>query len=63
MEAMNLMMEGGEGGEMKIFREDQHSTWENYFSGDQIMNCLGRNVFESTMTCRRDRLLGDIEGR
>ena len=29
MEAMKLMVEGGEGDERKIFREHPHSTWDN----------------------------------
>ena len=62
MEVMKLMVEGWEGDERKTFCEHPHSTWENYFSGDQIMNWLGGNGFGSTMTCRRDRLPGEIEG-
>ena len=62
MEVMKLMVEGEEGDKRKIFREHLHSTWENYFSGEQIMNWLGGNEFGSTMTCRRDRLPGEIEG-
>ena len=62
MEAMKLMVEGEEGDERKTFREHPHSTWENYFSGDQKMNWLGGNGFGSTMKCRRDQLPGEIEG-
>jgi hypothetical protein len=46
----------------KIFREKPHSTWDNYFSGDMILNWLGENGFSSTMTCRRDRLPAEIPG-
>ena len=56
------MVEGEEGDERKIFREHPHSTWENYFSGGQIMNWIGRNGFEDTMMCRKYQLSGDIEG-
>ena len=38
MEVMNMMAEGEEGGERKTFREHLHSTRENYFSGNQIIN-------------------------
>ena len=52
--------EGEEGYEKKIFRENPHSTWDNYFSGDHIMDELGGIVFGATMTCRRYRLPGEI---
>ena len=63
MEVMKLMVEGEDGYERKTFHENPHSTWENYFSGDQIMNWLGGNGFGSTMTCRRDWFPADIEGK
>ena len=37
-----------------------HSTWDNYFSGDQATNWLGRNGFGATMACRRYWLPGGI---
>ena len=40
----------------KIFKSYPHMTWDNYFSGDAIMDYLGRKGFGATMTCRRDRL-------
>jgi hypothetical protein len=40
----------------QIFMERPHSTWDNFFSGDQIFNWLGERGFAATMTCRRDRL-------
>jgi len=42
----------GDGG---IFRTYPHMTWDNYFSGDSIMDYLGKKGFGATMTCRRDR--------
>lgn len=30
-------------------------TWDNYFSGDQIMEWLGANGFSATMTTNRGR--------
>ena len=60
MEVMNLVLKVEEGDERKIFREHPHSTWDNYFSGDQIINWISGNVFGATMTCRRDRLPGEI---
>ena len=59
---MKLMVEGEEEDE-KSFREHPHSTWERYFSGDNIMDWLGGNGFGSTMTCRSYWLQGDIEGK
>ena len=61
MEVMKLMVEGEEGDEKKIFFEHPQSTWENYFSGDQIMNWICGNEFGATIMFRRDRLPGDIE--
>ena len=44
----------GEG--RQIFSEKPHSTWDNYFSGDQIMDYLGEKGYAATMTCQRNRL-------
>jgi hypothetical protein len=44
----------------QIYAQKPHTTWDNYFSGDIIMNHLGENGFGATMTCRRDRLPKDI---
>ena len=46
---INLMVEGEEGYEIKIFRKNSHSIWENYLSGDQIINWFGENLFGFTM--------------
>ena len=46
----------------KIFREKPHTTWDNYFSGDAVMDWLGTNGFGATMTCRRDRLPAKVKG-
>jgi hypothetical protein len=40
----------------QIFSEKPHSTWDNYFSGDLIMDYLGEQGFAATMTCQRNRL-------
>ena len=63
IEVMKLMVEVEEGDEKKILCEHPHSTWDNYFSGYQIIDCLGGYGFEAKMMCRRDWLPGDIEGR
>ena len=51
---------GGEdtkdGSTKKVFGEKPHTTWDNDFSGDLVMDWLGQNGFGSTTTCRRDRL-------
>ena len=40
----------------KVFREKPHTIWDNYFSGDPVMDWLGQNEFGATMACWRDRL-------
>jgi hypothetical protein len=40
----------------QIFTEKPHSTWDNYFFGDLIMDYLGENGFAATMTCQQNRL-------
>ena len=36
---------------------------DNYFSGDRILNWFGENGFGATITCRRDRLPKEIDGK
>ena len=36
--------------------EKPHFTWDNYFSGDSILDYACQEGFGLTMTCRRDRL-------
>jgi hypothetical protein len=45
-----------EGGKFQLFESAPHSTWDNFFSGDEIMDWIGANGLAATMTCRRDRL-------
>jgi hypothetical protein len=40
----------------QIFTEKPHSTWDNYFSGNLILDYLGENGFAAMMTCQRNRL-------
>jgi len=47
----------------QIFKEKPHITFDNYFSGDGIMNWAGENGFSATMTCRRDRLPGGVANK
>ena len=49
-----------EGGHRQIFLEPPNTTWDNYFSGDNIMRFLGERGLPATMTCRRERLPKDI---
>ena len=63
MEATKLAVEGEEGDERKIFCEQPHSTWDNKFSGYQIMNWIGGNGFVDMIMFRGDWLQGDIEGK
>jgi hypothetical protein len=44
----------------QIWRSMPHMTWDNYFSGCNILNYLGGLGFGATMTCRRDRLPKEI---
>ena len=46
----------------QIFSEKPHSTWDNFFSGDNIMDWLGRKGFGATMTCQCDHLPSSISG-
>ena len=34
----------------QIFPEKPHSTWDNYFSGDDVMDYIGKNGFSATIT-------------
>jgi hypothetical protein len=47
-------------GMRQIFKERPHTTWDNFFSGDQIFNWLGEKGFGGTMTCRRDRTMEGV---
>ena len=40
----------------KVFRENPHTTWDNYFCGDIVMKWMGQNGFGETMSCWNDRL-------
>jgi hypothetical protein len=58
MEQLGSMVIGApeRGPTCQIFSEKPHSTWDNYFSGDQIMDYLGEQGLAGTMTCQRNRL-------
>ena len=45
-----------DGSTKKVFRAKPHTTWDNYFSGDLVMDWFGKNRFGAKMTCRRDHL-------
>jgi hypothetical protein len=49
-------------GMQKIFREKPHTTWDYYFSGDLMFDCLGTNGFGATMTCCCDPLPSIVPG-
>jgi hypothetical protein len=44
----------------QIFTARPHSTWDNFFSGDQIFDWLGEKGFAATMTCCRDHLPSEV---
>jgi len=46
-----------------IYREKPHMTWDNFFSGDSIMQYCVDEGFPMTMTCRRDRLPGQMPSK
>ena len=60
MEKVSKMVMDGEdtkdGSTKTLFREKPHTTWDNYFSGDLVMDWLGQNGFGATMTCQCDLL-------
>ena len=60
MDVLKLVVEGEEGDKKTILCKHPHSAWDNYFSGDHIMDWLGGNGFGATMTCRRDKLPGEV---
>jgi hypothetical protein len=43
-------------GTCQISSKKPHSTWDNYFLGDLVMDYLGKNGFAATMTCQQNRL-------
>ena len=43
----------------QIFSEHPHLCADNHFSGDNVMDYLGKNGFKGMFTCRRDRLPND----
>jgi hypothetical protein len=55
MESIAPFVEG-DGGNRVLWNRKPHSTWDNFFSGDQILDWLGHQGYGATMTCRRDRL-------
>ena len=60
---LNKMVVGAKGHEPKLFKSKPHTTWDNYFSGDAIFDYVGKLGMGMMMTCRRDRLPSDIEGK
>jgi hypothetical protein len=38
----------------KIYANHLHITADNHFSGENVMNYIGKNGFGITTTCRRD---------
>jgi hypothetical protein len=40
----------------QIFSEKPHSTWDNHFSGNNIMDYLEQKGYAATMTCQRNRI-------
>ncbi|KAG7370169.1 hypothetical protein IV203_027915 [Nitzschia inconspicua] len=59
METISAYVDGGTALPV-LWTSKPHTTWDNHFSGDEVMNWLGTNGYSATMTCRRDRLPSDI---
>ena len=53
---------GSESNKKKIFKKHPHITWDNYFSGEEIMHYAGEKGFGLLMTNRRDRLPKNVKG-
>jgi len=52
MEQIKPLVKGETGdGRRQIYDSFPHSTWDNYFSGDPIMNWIGEEGFGATMMC------------
>ena len=58
MEKIRVLVQGEvpSGTSRQIFKIKPNSTWDNYFSGDEVIDWMGANGFGVLMTCRRDRL-------
>lgn len=59
---LKKLVDGTEGRDKTIFRSYPHMIFDNYFSGDKVMDYVGSQGFGCLMTCRRDRLPGDCDG-
>lgn len=62
MESIAPFVEGGNGDRV-LWDVKPHSTWDNHFSGCQILDWLGDEGYGATMTCRRDRLPDKVPKR
>ena len=81
MEIVTLRIEGEPEvpGMRQIFKENPHTTWDNFFTGDQIFNWLGEKGFggghdllarpdnrrsgEGVSACEEERLWCTVESR
>ena len=63
LEKLDPMVEGSSSNYKKIYSQKPHITMDNYFSGEKICEWIGKNGFEATMTCRRDRLPPGVPGK
>ena len=63
VDKLDKMVVGAEGDQPKLFDSKPHTTWDNYFSGDKIFDYVGKLGQGMIMTCRRDRLPTEIDGK
>lgn len=54
------MIDEEEGETKNLYSCHPPFTWDNYFSGDQIMDYVGGQGFDLMMTCMRDRLPKEV---
>ena len=60
---LETMIEGREGSAKKIFRKPFHTSWDNYFSGEQVCHYSGSKGVGISFTTRRDRLPKEINSK
>ena len=63
VDKLDKMVVGAKGDQPKLFDSKPHTTWDNYFSGDEIFDYVGKLGQGMIMTCRRDRLPTEIDGK
>ena len=63
VDKLDKMVVGAKGDQPKLFETKPHTTWDNYFLGNEIFDYVGKLGKGMMMTCRRDRLPSSIGGK